>query len=449
MVKKKVNPKPDSVVINDFGINIRTVDRSRMDMQRWRQALVSAESILQPTRNLLYDLYDDATLDEHLTSVLEQRRLAITNTRLVFKKDGEVVDDIQNLIDTEGFEDLVTYLLDSRFYGYSLCYADLAAKNELGEPDPVVELVPRKHVVPSRTLVVADPYSIVGVDYTQPPYNHLYVAAGKPKNLGLLLQAAILVLIKRADVSDWATFNEVFGQPMRVAYYTTGDPTQKQQLESAMANAGAMSYLVLPDGSKIEFPEVNKTGSADTYERLQKAMDGGMSKLIVGQTMTTEDGSSKSQGEVHERVAEKIARSDRRFILKLLNSRVKALLAAQGFSVDGKFDFEEEQEKVSIKDQIANAINVHTKVAPIKLDWWMERFGFPFDEEEIERRQQLASAITEPDEEDPEPEKPKKSAKKKPAGKQNNATETDEGLLERARALMIKLFGIDPFANFH
>lgn len=436
------NQKNQSVVINDFGINIRSIDRSRMDLQRWRNALISAESIIQPTRKLLYDLYEDAVLDEHLTSVLEQRRLALTNAKLVFKKDGEIVEDIQNLIDTEGFEDLVTYLLDSKFFGYSLCYADLAAKNELGEYDPKVELVPRAHVIPSRTIVVADPYSIEGIDYTQPPYNNLYVAAGKPKSLGLLSVAAVLVLIKRGDVSDWATFNEVFGQPMRVAYYSTGDPAQKSQLEQAMNNAGSMSYLILPDGSKVEFPTVDRTGSADTYERLQKAMDAGMSKLIVGQTMTTDNGSSKSQGEVHERLAEKFARADRRFILKLLNSRVKALMAAQGFSVDGKFEFEEEEEQLSETDQITNAINVHTRVAPIKLDWWTERFGYPFDEEEIQRRAEIASQINpEPDADEtasqdkPKPKKPKKDKPVK--GKQENASRLNS-LFEELRSFFFK-----------
>lgn len=420
-----------SVVINDFGINIRSVDRSRMDLQRWRNALLSAENIVLPTRKLLYDLYADTILDEHLTSVLEQRQLALTNARLVFKKDGEVQEPIQQIIETEGFETLLVNLLDSRFYGYSLCYADFTAKNELGEPDPIVELVPRAHVVPSRHLVVADPYSNDGVDYTLPPYNNLYVAAGKPKSLGLISIAAPLVLIKRGDVGDWATFNEVFGQPMRVAYYQTGDPAQKSQLESAMANAGAMSYLVLPDGSKVEFPDINKTGSADTYERLQKAMDAGMSKLIVGQTMTTENGSSRSQGEVHERLAEKIARADRRFILKLLNSRVRALLAAQGFAIDGRFEFEEEEERLSQKDQIANAISVHTKVAPIALDWWTERFGYPFDEAEIERRRQMAKPDPDADDEDeledepPTGDKPKKPAPKKKPVQTNSAPESD------------------------
>lgn len=432
-----------SVVINDFGINIRTIDRSRMDLQRWRNALIAAESVIQPTRKLLYDLYEDAILDEHLTSVIDQRRLALTNAKLVFKKDGDIVDPIQQLIDTEGFEDLIVYLLDSRFFGYSLCYADFAHRNELGEPDPVVELVPRAHVIPTRHIVVADPFNTEGIDYTLPPYNNLYVAAGKPKNLGLLSVAATLVLIKRGDVSDWATFNEVFGQPMRVAYYTTGDPGQKAQLEQAMSQAGSMAYLVLPDGSKVEFPDINKTGSADTYQRLQQAMDAGMSKLIVGQTMTTDNGSSRSQSEVHERLAEKIARSDRRFLLKLLNSRVKALLAAQGFAVEGRFEFEEEEEQISESDQINNAINVHTKVAPIKLDWWTERFGYPFDEEEIKRRQAIADALSSADPQaDPQAEKTD-TKKPKPAPKKPDKQNNVAGL----RGLMLTLqdfFGQAP-----
>ncbi|WP_080058303.1 phage portal protein family protein [Spirosoma aerolatum] len=441
MAKKKANTpsQNQSVVVQDFGINIQTVDRSRMDLNRWRLALQAAESVLQPTRRLLYNLYADAYLDEHLRSVMDQRRVALTDVKLTFKRNGEVVEDIQRIINSEGFEELVTHLHDSRYYGYSLCYADLTAKNGLGEPEPIVELVPREHVIPSRTLVVVDPNSMEGIDYSQPPYTHLYIAAGKPKDLGLLAVAAVLVLIKRGDVSDWATFNEVFGQPTRVFYYTSNDPAQKNQVESAAKNTGSMSYIVLPDGSKVEFPDVNKTGSADTYQRLMQAMDAGMSKLIVGQTMTTENGSSRSQGEVHERLAEKIARSDQRFILNILNSRVRALMAAQGLPTDGQFEFEETKAKLTETEQLTNAISVHTKVAPIELQWFTDTFGYPFDEAEIERRRQAIPA-TEPDEDDQQPADKKKTNPKRskpktkpsqagPAGKQKN-TIPERRLLE-------------------
>ena len=44
-----------------------------------------------------------------------------------------------------------------------------------------------------------------------------------------------------------------------------------------------------------------------------------MTKLVLGQTMTTEDGSSRSQAEVHERTQEDIFDADGKYVLDVLN----------------------------------------------------------------------------------------------------------------------------------
>ena len=80
----KKNAKPDQTVIQDLRIEIRSVDRTRKDLSNWRHALESAENPNYPTRQLLYDLYEDIVLDDHLRSVMDQRRLAVTTSSIVF-----------------------------------------------------------------------------------------------------------------------------------------------------------------------------------------------------------------------------------------------------------------------------------------------------------------------------------------------------------------------------
>ncbi|MFC5408018.1 DUF935 family protein [Larkinella bovis] len=406
MAKKQA--KNANVNIVDNTIQIRTLDRSRKTLDNWKTAMQSAESLLNPNRQLLYNLYADIMLDEHLISVTDQRRLNVTGVTLMFGKDGKENEAIGKLIDTEAFEQLLEHILDSRFFGFSLIQNDFAT---IINEQPQIKLVPRAHVKPGFGIVVGNPGDMTGIDYTQPPYDTLYTPAGRADDLGLLLAAAPLVLLKRGDVSDWATFNEVFGQPLRVAYYNPMDPTQKPLLEKGMAEMGSMAYMILPDGAKVEFPTTYQTAAADTYERFANRMDKAISKLIVGQTMTTEDGSSRSQSEVHERTAGKIAQSDRRFALRILNSRIKPALIAQGYPVgEGEaFSFVEEEERLSKKDRLEMDIKIHKEVAPIKVDYFAQEYNVPIDEEALSNRQQQALQTTEEEPEDEEkPEKPKK-----------------------------------------
>ena len=440
MAKRKAAPtQPNqAVVIQDFSIEVRTIDRSPKDLARWRSALQSAENVSNPMRKQLYDLYEEVVLDEHLTSVMDQRRLAITNSSLVFQKDGEEIEAVQAIINTLAFERLLRHIIDSKYYGYSLIYADLT--NPLG---PIVDLVPRPHVVPQFGIVVRNPGDTTGINYLEPPYSNLYLGVGEPIDLGLLLKASPLVLLKRGNVSDWAAFNEVFGQPLRKGTYSPGDPGQKAQLEQALANMGSMSYVVVPEGSNLEIVGNYQSASADTYSKLTSHFDQAISKLIVGQTMTTESGSSLSQSEVHERVGGQIGASDRRYVIKVLESIVKPMLAAQGISADGNFQFVEEEQNVSKKDRLEGDLKIHQQVGSIKKEYWANEYNIEF----VDMTDQEPDPTEEdPNEPEPAPEK-EKPAKDKPKGKQENAAITDPDLMERARALLLKLFGIDPFPS--
>jgi hypothetical protein len=375
-------PKPGQTVINDFGIQIQQIDTTRKDLNKWRNAYEYAISPIRPVRQPLMDLYTNILLDDHLTSVNKQRRLAVTNSSIVFQNNGNPVDSINNIAKSECFNKLLVYAFDKILWGYSLIHADF--RNNL------VELVNRSHVNPVDRIVVANPYDDHGIDYTAGPYKHYYVGVGDADDLGLLLIAAPLVLIKRGNLSDWASFNELFGQPMRIGTYDPHMPGNKKQLLDALEQAGALAYIAVPTGSKVEFIDANKTGATTTYDTLYERMEKGLSKLIVGQTMTTDDGSSRSQGEVHEHVAQAIAQDDRLFITRLLNDRVREMLIAQGFpeAANGEFQFVDEEATIKKQDRLTMDLNIHEKVAPIKKEYFEQEYNVEFDEEAARQREE-------------------------------------------------------------
>lgn len=75
------------------------------------------------------------------------------------------------------------------------------------------------------------------------------------------------VLYKRADVSDWAQFAELFGQPIREYTYNGNDDRERYNLMQDAHEAGGSSVYIHPDGTGLKLLEAgNKSGSSDLYK---------------------------------------------------------------------------------------------------------------------------------------------------------------------------------------
>lgn len=79
----------------------------------------------------------------------------------------------------------------------------------------------------------------------------------------------------------------------------------------------------MPDTMKLEFIETGKAaGGEQMFERLCAFLDKQISKGIVGQTMTADDGSSQSQANVHNEIRKDILAADVRQLQNTLNQQL-------------------------------------------------------------------------------------------------------------------------------
>ncbi|MFX5157705.1 DUF935 family protein, partial [Acinetobacter baumannii] len=76
--------------------------------------------------------------------------------------------------------------------------------------------------------------------------------------------------------------------------------------------------VIIPKGMEIELLEAARSGTGD-YKTLHDTMDETIAKAILGQTMTTDNGSSKSQAEVHMEVRQDIVKADADLICESFN----------------------------------------------------------------------------------------------------------------------------------
>ena len=110
----------------------------------------------------------------------------------------------------------------------------------------------------------------------------------------------------------------------------SNDPIERGKALQALDAIQSDSGVVIPDNVVIDLIEAARSGTAD-YDVLCQRIDKSISKVILSQTMTTDDGSSRSQAEVHKGVADSVIKSDADLICESLNQQVVKWLTEWNF----------------------------------------------------------------------------------------------------------------------
>lgn len=351
---------------------LQAPQREGFDISKWRSAIKQAEDPEYPDMTLLYDIYNDIMLDLHLTAITDKRIEYIKGTQLVFSENGKENEEITTLMDSPWFQDMIGDLLEARFWGYTTAWLDLS-----GGIFHKYKKYDRRHIVPAKGIFKQKQDDRDGISITEPPYANYIITAGTTGYFGLLIKAAAWVLLKRGDISDWATFNEILAAPIRIGYYPDVNPDVKKEMAKAIGQQGAMPWYLIPEGGKLELKENNSTGSTDAYERFAEFCDKQLSKGFLHATMTLDAEGGEYKGDVHADSEAVIHRSDMRFVLNVLNTKFKALLELHGFNPgDGKFQFVIE-EHICLKDRLDMDIKLSDKIV-FPVEYWYGKYNVPF-----------------------------------------------------------------------
>ena len=93
-------------------------NRQAKDVGSLKSAIINAESRIVPNRAQLYDLYNDVvSLDGRLSGLLEKRTAFVVNKSLKFVRNGVKVEELDELINSEKFNSLLSMLMDSVYWG--------------------------------------------------------------------------------------------------------------------------------------------------------------------------------------------------------------------------------------------------------------------------------------------------------------------------------------------
>ncbi len=378
------------------------------DIGTWKTAVNNAK---KGDGAKLYDLIENILSDGVLSSALERRINKVANAEITFQKDGKAVDEIDDLIDTPEFEELIKEIALSRAYGRSAI--DVWFAPEFG-----IYSFPRKHIkitdmekplFQHKRIIVAKEHDRVGYDISA---DENIISCGKDDDLGYLFKAAQYVIYKRGGFGDWSQYVEIFGMPFLLGKYNAMDENQRDQLFEALAGIGGNPRAAVPDGTDVE---VHDTGGKSTnlYDKFRQACNEEILISVLGQTMTTTNGSSRSQAEVHESTEEGIAKSDRRYVQRVLNKYFLPLLIKRGYNVaGGKFSFPDAGENISTKERLEMGLKLRKEGLPVDEDYFFEITGIPKGQAEPTSNKKEEKPTEEEEEPTTKSKKPKAKKRK-------------------------------------
>lgn len=271
--------------------------------------------------------------DLHYASVLGTRKLAVAGLAIrveAASDDAEDVrraDQLKEIVDSPEFGELQADLTDAMGKGYAVSEIMWDRSGKTWNPlrfEPRDQRFFQFDRETGRELRLLDEADMInGVALA--PYKFIVhlprIRSGLPIRGGLARLAAVGYMCKAWTWKDWMGFADIFGMPMRVGRYGPGASKEDiNTLMSAVANLGSDAAAVIPDSMKIDFTQAaNVSGAGDFFKGLAEWWDKQVSKAVVGQTMSTDDGSSQAQATIHNEVRLDLLQADAKAESNTLN----------------------------------------------------------------------------------------------------------------------------------
>lgn len=274
-------------------------------------------------------LYARILQDDQVKSTLQQRLTGVTSRPWEVRAGGEAAIDkeaaafVKEQLSCACFDDKLKKMLYGVFYGYSVAEMIWAFDgkrvvidrikvrkrerfkfDQLGRLRFITRDNPKGIELPDRKFWVF----ATGADNDAAPYG-----------LGLAHWLYWPCFFKRNDLRMWLTFLDKFASPSVKGKY--GHSATQEEKDKLLAAAEALrneSSVVIPESMELELVEAARTATG-TYDNLYDRMDAAISKIVLSQTMTTDNGSSLSQAQVHEGVRDEVVDDDATAIANSLN----------------------------------------------------------------------------------------------------------------------------------
>ena len=403
MKKKKYTPKISSANQLQPTRNIvpKAIAQTRSDVQVWKRAIASAENIENPKMFPYYNLVKDMSIDAHLTSQIQNRKLSTISANFVIKKANgethqELTDKLQKSV---WFNMIIEYILDSVYFGYTLIEFNRKENEELSEgelPTPNINLITRQNVIPQKGIILKDYTDEKGLDYINAPeYGTWVLDFGVVGDLGLINKAIPHILFSRFAQSCWSELCEIYGIPPRVMKTNTRDMAALKRAERMMTDMGAAAWFIIDESETFEWASNSIPSTGEVYNGLIKLCRDNISLLISGAIIgqDTKYG-SKGKEESSQESLQNLVNADQTLVEQYMNEKVLSSLYAIGVLPEEKLSFHYDQVE-DLSELWQRTIDL-MPYKNIPDQWIKDKFGVEVEGDRTSQNQGQLNWSTEP-----------------------------------------------------
>lgn len=368
--------------------------REPLEVGKFNTAVKSAD---RGKRAQLYEQYDQIIKDPVVGESIRKRIRAVTNGGLKFLTNNEEVDEMTDFIKTPQFRKLLREIMLTIFYGKTVVELYFT-------PSFSIAKIPRKHLDTSKKVILRQLSDSEGIPYENDDF---LLNLGEDDDLGLLMEVAPPAIFKRNGWADYADFCEMWGIPTVAWLYDPEDEQGKSDVDKIAQERGGNANVVMSNKGDVKTLDGSSNGAV--HDTFTDKLDNQILIALIGQTMTTKDGSSLSQSITHLTVSDEISSDDIAYVLEILNYEVLPRLEKRGYPVKNGWFVFPEKDNLTLKDKLAIAKDVDNITEDgVDDDYFYETFGLP--KSKVNKKKEVTPDPQNPVPQNPEPGKkqPKK-----------------------------------------
>ncbi len=359
-------------------ITILQLDRSKAEISKWRTALSMWESTEAPDRTEMIRLYKEIELDDQVTAKVISIVSGIAGAEFEIISGEKPDPDKSAIFKQYWFEKFIKFFVEAELQGYSLVQFPEFDPVKGYDPDELI-CIPREYVQPDKGFVRRMIGDGSGIQYlTERTVMNTVIGIGDKHDKGLFCNIAPAYIYKKNAVAYWSNYQAKFGIPPIVAKTDLNDETRKDDLVKFLKQMSSNSFMVTDIADEIVTIPVGSIDGYQTYKNMIEVLNDAISKALEGQTMTTDDGGSRSQAEVHERMAEDWHQARLRRLEALVNGKLipKMIIDGAQLSSDDVFQF---RQRVDTKDVIDKIVKLSHAGYKADAEWVSEATGIPVE----------------------------------------------------------------------
>lgn len=297
-------------------------DMRTKEIKDWQKAVMEATDPERPRRYLLYYIYQNLLRDDDLQATIENRVLPLqmASYKIVDRK-GNKVEKAQRLLERTWFQDLRKMCVMSQLQGTLLVDLTEKINKDTMEIEEISE-VPQCNYIAQVGAILERSTDNQGISYRTGGMETYYYQFGKDWDLGLLNVLAMPIYAKKLGFGSWLNYIDLYGIPWLFVVTNRMDTDRRDELYEMMEDMRAARFGVLHSPETVEFGKEVSGNTTNAFDPFMERCHKIITRLILGQTGTTNSEAYEGTAEVHEKVEKYRHEADKLLFQYVFNQEI-------------------------------------------------------------------------------------------------------------------------------